>query len=195
MIVLELIGFVYVVLEHHLSIIFVYYTWISNLFMLVCCVLCAFAYYNKSSVFYKICMNLKFVAMVMLAITFLVVITILLPSSINDNWHTMFTGGNLYHHIVCPLLAVLIFLGFDDYEPFALKKVLLPAIPTLIYAIVFVLLNFFRVVDGPYPFLRVHNQPVWVSIFFFVLIISLCLIISLVFVKIKNRLIKGKTRN
>ena len=43
----------------------------------------------------------------------------------------------------------------------------LAMIPTAIYMLVMVPLNYFRVVEGPYPFLKVHNQPWYMSILWF----------------------------
>jgi hypothetical protein len=36
--------------------------------------------------------------------------------------------------------------------------------------LVMVPLNYFRVVEGPYPFLKVHNQPWYMSILWFLAI-------------------------
>ncbi len=48
--------------------------------------------------------------------------------------------------------------------PVEKRDSLLALIPTGLYALVMVPLNVFRVYDGPYPFLRVHNQPWYMSI-------------------------------
>ena len=43
-------------------------------------------------------------------------------------------------------------------------------IPTIIYGIVMYTMNFLRVYDGPYPFLRVHDQPWYMSVLWFLII-------------------------
>lgn len=48
------------------------------------------------------------------------------------------------------------------------KDSALAMIPTVIYGIVLYTLNYFRMTDGPYPFLRVHEQPWYMSVVWFV---------------------------
>ena len=44
---------------------------------------------------------------------------------------------------------------------------------TLLYGITLILLNVLKVVVGPYPFLMVYNQTVWMSILWCVIILGL----------------------
>ena len=50
------------------------------------------------------------------------------------------------------------------------KNGLLAMIPTVIYGVLFYALNFFRIYDGPYPFMRVHQQPWHMSLLWFAVI-------------------------
>ena len=43
---------------------------------------------------------------------------------------------------------------------------------TLIYAAIFITLNILKVYEGPYPFLMVYKQPVYMSIIWFILIVG-----------------------
>lgn len=49
----------------------------------------------------------------------------------------------------------------------------LAIIPTILYAVVLIILNAVGAVVGPYPFLMVRNQPIWASILWFVLIVGM----------------------
>ena len=78
----------------------------------------------------------------------------------------------LYHHLLCPLAAFFGFILFEKEPPLHRRDVLLPTVLTLIYAVVLIVLNIVRVVEGPYPFLRVYAQSVWVSILWALVILG-----------------------
>jgi hypothetical protein len=61
---------------------------------------------------------------------------------------------------------------FGDYRGVTKKDALIALVPSVVYAFVMTLLNIFRVVDGPYDFLRVHNQSVFMSAVWAVVIIG-----------------------
>ena len=85
---------------------------------------------------------------------------ILIPWYGHAEWFLLETNG-LFHHLLCPILAVacLPFL-----HPMRKKDALLAVIPTFIYRVILYTLNYFRKVDGPYPFLKIHDQPWYMSI-------------------------------
>ena len=59
-------------------------------------------------------------------------------------------------------------------------------IPTLIYAIVLIILNIKGIVDGPYAFLRFNFQPLYQSVLWFILIVGITYPIGLVLNKLKK---------
>ena len=70
----------------------------------------------------------------------------------------MFILGNMFeHHLLCPLLSLFSFMFLEDYK-LKLNNIKYPVIITTIYGFILILLNIFKVIDGPYPFLRVYNQ-------------------------------------
>jgi hypothetical protein len=106
---------------------------------------------------------LKYTGVCCLMVTFTVVLGILAPMAGAGGYWVMLTRGSmLYHHLLCPLLALVSFLLTDGCA-LSRRDTLLPLIPTALYAAVTVVLNLARVMVGPYPFLRVYEQPVWLS--------------------------------
>ena len=78
----------------------------------------------------------------------------------------------LFHHTLCPILCIISFVFFENEYKIGKKFIFYSLIPTLLYAIIFIFLNAFNVVNGPYFFLKVNNQPIYMSIIWFVAIMS-----------------------
>lgn len=74
---------------------------------------------------------------------------------------TFLNGTNLFQHTLCPILGIVSLLFMDPVEK---RDSRLALIPTGLYALVMTPLNNFRVISGPYVFLRVHDQPWYMSI-------------------------------
>ena len=111
----------------------------------------------------------RYIGTCCLALTFIVVVTILIPSDtlsyIDGIKHFMLQGSMLFHHFLCPVISFISFTLFESNEKLNKKKTIWYAlIPTFIYGLIFITLNILKVVDGPYPFLRVYRQPWYMSI-------------------------------
>lgn len=108
---------------------------------------------------------LKFASAACLLLTFLVVACVLAPMYGGAAGYRamMLSGDGLYHHLICPVLTVGSFLLLDDAPPLGLRAATVALIPTALYAAVTVVLNLTGMMRGPYPFLRVYEQPVWAS--------------------------------
>jgi len=61
-------------------------------------------------------------------------------------------------------------------------------IPTIIYGIVALLLNILKVMDGPYPFLKVYQQPFFISIPWALIMIGGAYLIALGLHSLSNKL-------
>lgn len=162
----ELIGFAIAFIKNGPKTL-VYYTQDSNLILLVACAIYLY-YLFRSKTMPGWVGSLKFVATCMVTLTFLVVVFILTPMA--HSFKLFYTGSNLYHHVLGPILAVVTFLMFESELMPSKKDLLWAIIPTLIYAVVTSILNLARVLNGPYPFLRVHDQPWYMSLMWFILI-------------------------
>ena len=73
----------------------------------------------------------------------------------------------IFQHTLCPILG---FATLPFMNPVEKRDSRLAMIPTAIYMLVMVPPNYFRVVEEPYPFLKVHNQPWYMSILWFLAI-------------------------
>lgn len=156
---------------------FLYYTQDSNLFAMAACLLMAVSQaeclLGRRAAPSRLAQHMKYMAACALSLTFLVVLFILVPLA---GWDTLtsrlFSGTRLYHHFLCPILTVFSFLFLEDYRDLPLRNAVFALIPTACYAAILTGLNIFHLADGPYPFFKVYDQPVWVSLFWTVLILG-----------------------
>ncbi len=137
---------------------FQYYTLDSNIFSAITSILIIYSLLAKGSVSERL-NNFRFYSTCCVTVTFIVVITILVPF---NGWHTLpdklFRGTDLWLHSVGPWLNIISFLFFESDNTLDKKQPLLSLVPTLIYAVIVLILNIYRIVDGPYVFLRVHKN-------------------------------------
>lgn len=139
--------------------------------------------------------TIRYMASCGLFLTFFIVLTVLTPLSGFSSIIMMFTYGTmLYHHFLCPVLSVVSFLIFEPQQKMKKKTILIALIPTVFYAIVIVILNVLKIVYGPYPFLHVYEQPVWVSVIWYAVIIGIAALISWVLWMMKNKIAKKTNR-
>ena len=165
---------------------FLYYTQLSNFFLFIINAIYLFFLYYKKGQVPIIVKRLKYIATCLTTITFIVVVFLLAPYYKALGW-MLFHRELIFHHTLNPLLALYIFLFIDDYKP-TMKDTKLTLIPTLIYAYILILLNYFMYYKGPYPFLMVHDNPWYMSICWAITIIGSSYIIALVLKIIKNKL-------
>lgn len=160
----ELAGLVFSIDKHGWWGQFVYYTQWSNYILLIAAVIHLVCLLRRSVP--TAAERFLYIATCLTTVTFLVTVCILIPWYGHAEWFLLETNG-LFHHLLCPLLAVacLPFL-----HPMRKKDALLAVIPTFIYGVILYTLNYFRRVDGPYPFLKVHAQPWYMSVLWFVLL-------------------------
>ncbi|MBP5512370.1 hypothetical protein J6X90_03215 [Candidatus Saccharibacteria bacterium] len=129
---------------------------------------------------------LKYTSTLGLTVTFLVTIFVLGPMyNFNYAW-LLFHNNLIFHHLLCPIVAFISFIYFDEVGKIEKKDTRLSIIWTLGYAALMIVLNIVGVVDGPYPFLRVMSQPVLVSAFWFVAIVGMAYLLSIGIRKIKR---------
>ena len=104
----------------------------------------------------------KYMATCTTTLTFMVVLTVLAPME-ESYWYFFVSGEMLYLHTLCPLLALVSFLLWESHD-LRLIHTLMALVPTLLYAVVAVVLNVLRIWEGPYAFLLVYVQPLWLSL-------------------------------
>lgn len=173
-IILEIVGIIAVyTLYNNFGLI--YYTIISNILMLISSSLFVGYMINNKEI-PKWLSLFKYMSTICVTLTFLVVVFILAPMYNFNYKHMLFENELLYLHFLCPILAIITLVFFDKLD---IDKVFIGTSLTLVYAIILVTLNILKLVDGPYPFLRVYNQPIYISIMWFIIIIGMSYLIGL----------------
>lgn len=162
---------------------FKYYTTISNVFAGISCLLLAvyqIINYKTNKEIPHFIIIFKYISACMLSVTFLVVLFVLVPASgdVNEMIRLLFSPKLLFHHTLCPILCIISFALFENEYKIQKKYILYSLIPTFLYAIIFIFLNAFNIVNGPYFFLKVNKQPIYMSIIWFFAIMSLAAGIS-----------------
>lgn len=182
-IIMEIIAIILSYQKHNFTFV-KFYTQDSNVFALITSLI--YVVYiillnkNKISQLPKWLTLLKFMSTCMLTLTFLVVIFVLVPMTNNLKEayiEMLFKGSSLFMHFLCPILAFITFVNFDEKVDISLKNTTIVLIPTIVYAVITICLNFMKLLDGPYPFLRVYNQPWYISIVWAIAIIGIAYLI------------------
>jgi len=158
---------------------FQYYTLDSNLFLLLACAVQARyegAILLGKRLFVPSWVRvLKYLAVCTVMVTLFVVLFVLIP--LYGGWSAvpwlLFQGTSPYHHLLCPLLGAASFILLDRPGLGDRRLTLWALGPTAFYAVVAIVLNLLRLLRGPYPFLLVYDQPVYMSLFWCVLILGL----------------------
>lgn len=143
----------------------------------------------------KTAQHMKYMAACALSLTFLVVLFVLIPlagwSSFADK---LFADTKLYHHFLCPVLTAVSFLWLEDYRDLTAKDAGFALIPTACYAVILTALNILRIADGPYPFLRVYNQPIYMSVIWGFIILGSAYAIARGLLAFNHKAMKGATK-
>ena len=162
---------------------FRYYTIDSNIFVMISAIL----YLLTRKKVPKAVQLAKYSSTLSVLITFLVVIFVLYPMY-NFNFQLLFLDGpNLIMHVICPLMAIIAFIFFEEND---LDNSFLNNVRslyfTIVYAIILVSLNILNVVVGPYPFLEVNNQPVFMSVLWLGGILLVAFVLSKLLMALKE---------
>lgn len=187
----ELVGVVLSVQKHGFWGQFVYYTQCSNYLLLFAtavhlyCLLRSRLNPGKAGKGGEIGVpkaveQAKYYATCLTTVTILVTVFILVPWYGHPEFFLLQSNG-LFHHLLCPILAVASLPLLGRMEK---RDVLFAMIPTVVYGVVMYIMNFLRIYDGPYPFLRVHNQPWYMSVLWFLALAGLAFCIAFVLRKL-----------
>ena len=155
---------------------FLFYTELSNLFAMGVCLavaLCQLRALLAGGEMPAWARTLKYVVTCCLMLTFLTVVFVLAPMYGPDGHYVMLlTSSMLYNHFLNPVLAFLSFTLLERAPALPRHTVRYALVPTLLYGSVVLAANIAKVYKGPYPFLYVYEQPVWVSALWMVTILG-----------------------
>ncbi|WP_035769714.1 hypothetical protein [Butyrivibrio sp. NC2002] len=158
--------------------LFVWYTVDSNVLQLVVSALVLYFVLNGKQIPEGVT-KMHFVSAVGLTVTFLIAAFVLAPE-----------GGIKYYflsdvapinHFIGPLLSVISLVFLEKTNKLPIRTVILPALVTLIYGIICLILNGLGVIDGPYFFLKINEVAAGVIIMWFAIIAVLCVGFSLLY--------------
>ena len=136
--VCELVGLGIIMLGGNKS-LFEYYTVDSNLFALIMTVVYLYFVCTDRKI-NKAVYLLRLMSLVSLMITFLVVLFILTFMVSFKFLFWGYYGTNLILHVICPLLLLYIYFKFDEKVKVNKYELIYNMIPTLIYAIILIIL-------------------------------------------------------
>lgn len=193
-VVLELVALALSLMEHGLG-NFAFYTQDSNYLAAAASLLyCVYAVKSLrgSDEMPQWVGTLRYISVSCLMVTLFVVLLVLMPMSGENALFMLYGGSMLYQHTICPILAAVSFFALEGWEPFPKRAIVKALIPTLAYALVAVILNVLRVIEGPYPFLMVYAQPWYMSVLWCVVILGIAAILALGVRSLYNFITKSK---
>ena len=183
-VILEIIGFVLVFKELGITSL-EYYTEDSNLLLLLSSII-ILIHISKNKELPLWFKSFRYIAIVSTTLTLIIVLTVLSWTTDFGLYYLLFHESMLYHHTLCPVLAIISFVFLERYENLhAIQGLYF----TAIYGIIMISLNILKIVKGPYPFLLVHNQPIIHSIIWTVLIFAITYAISSILKKVNGKVI------
>lgn len=171
-----------------------YYTTLSNLFVAIASVFHLIYKLQKfrGKTYGWWMPYIKYLAVCCMTITFLIVLFVLAPIS-GEYYKYLWEGPLKYQHTICPFLAILSFVCFDSREIQISRKMMYASmLPTVAYAVFSVTGNVLRLLHGPYPFLYVYQQPVYLSVFWCVLILGIAYLTGWGLYGINNKVYKRR---
>lgn len=180
-VILEIIGFVLVFKELGITSL-EYYTEDSNLLLLLSSII-ILIYISKNKELPLWFKSFRYIAIVSTTLTLIIVLTVLSWTTDFGLYYLLFHESMLYHHTLCPVLAILSFVFVERYDNLHTIHGLYF---TVVYGIIMIILNALKIVEGPYPFLLVHNQPI---IIWTALIFAITYAIALILKKINGKVI------
>jgi hypothetical protein len=130
---------------------------------------------------------LKTLAVASLTLMMVVVLLVLVPA---NGWIVALDyGGILFLHLVVPILVIADYLYLGDLVPLGKRELAMTLIPVILYTIAILII---LVADGddslaPYPFLRIHSQPLYVSAIWMVVVHSFMLLASFAYHRLASR--------
>ena len=188
LVVLGVVGLIVSIISNGLG-LFSYYTQDSNILGLLSSLL--FVVTGYESFKSKMVKTNNFVATACMCLTFLVVIFVLIPIAGFKwtGWY-LFGGANLYYHTLCPIISFISFMFFENVVNLRFVNTVINFIPTVIYAIITITLNALNIMYGPYPFLKVHEQSILMSVIWFILIVGGSWLIAILIYLLKKKNLK-----
>lgn len=121
---------------------------------------------------------LRYVSTTCLVLT--LVGTFYLATTTGENYLDSFIkGSHLFNNLLCPIVSFVSFTMFEGDRRLNKKKTIWYAlIPTVIYGIIMLVCNVSNTFTGPYSFMMINDNPVYVTVIVFIVTIILNYVIG-----------------
>lgn len=125
-----------------------------------------------------LCLALRYVSTACLVLT--LVGTFYVATTTGENYLDSFIkGSHLFNNLLCPIVSSISFAMFEGDRRLNKKKTIWYAlIPTVIYGIIMLVCNVSNTFTGPYPFMMINDNPVYLTVIVFVVTIILNYVIG-----------------
>lgn len=121
---------------------------------------------------------LRYVSTTCLVLT--LVGTFYVATTTGENYLDSFIkGSHLFNNLLCPIVSFVSFTLFEGDRRLNKKKTIWYAlIPTVIYGIIMLVCNLTNTFTGPYSFMMINDNPVYVTVIVFIVTIILNYVIG-----------------
>lgn len=121
---------------------------------------------------------LRYVSTTCLVLT--LVGTFYVATTTGENYLDSFIkGSHLFNNLLCPIVSFVSFTMFEGDRRLNKKKTIWYAlIPTVIYGIIMLVCNVSNTFTGPYSFMMINDNPVYVTVVVFIVTIILNYVIG-----------------
>lgn len=121
---------------------------------------------------------LRYVSTTCLVLT--LVGTFYVATTTGENYLDSFIkGSHLFNNLLCPIVSFVSFTLFEGDRRLNKKKTIWYAlIPTVIYGIIMIVCNVTNTFTGPYSFMMINDNPVYVTVIVFIVTIILNYVIG-----------------
>lgn len=125
-----------------------------------------------------LCLALRYVSNTCLVLT--LVGTFYVATTTGENYLDSFIkGSHLFNNLLCPIVSFVSFTMFEGDRRLNKKKTIWYAlIPTVIYGIIMLVCNLTNTFTGPYSFMMINDNPVYVTVIVFIVTIILNYVIG-----------------
>lgn len=121
---------------------------------------------------------LRYVSTTCLVLT--LVGTFYVATTTGENYLDSFIkGSHLFNNLLCPIVSFVSFTLFEGDRRLNKKKTIWYAlIPTVIYGIIMLVCNVSNTLTGPYSFMMINDNPVYLTVIVFIVTIILNYVIG-----------------
>ena len=183
-VVLETIAVIYLLAVEGPA-VFRYYTVLSNMLMLAASAWYLSCFFGKKEIPVALTV-LHLSAAVCLTVTFLIAAFVLMPQS-TFAYYFLDNVAPILHFISPVLSVVTLMLSREEIPKYG---VVVPALLTILYGIIALLLNIAKLLVGPYFFLEVYSTPAGTIAMWFAIIFVLCVILTVAYMFIHSKIRK-----